>query len=112
VVDSTLYSWKVSLHIFKSLTTVHLDGKILYACGKGDRGQLGLGDRFSRTSPAFVDVPEISSKRLSIRKVAVGSAFSVLLLDNDWLLACGAGDQGQMGSNHRQDQLNFSSIYI
>jgi len=67
----------------------------LLAMGKNDRGQLGLGNRTSRHSPAVVSPPWPVERRLL--KVATGKAHSLFLLDSGEVYACGSAACGQLG---------------
>lgn len=65
------------------------------ACGANGDGQLGLGDRESRSAPTLV--PNTGATLL-VAQVAAGARHSVVRTAGGELFACGAADRCQLGS--------------
>lgn len=84
---------------FSSPSSTHLflllSDHSLFAMGKNDRGQLGLGSRTTRHAPALVSPPWSAERRLL--KVATGKAHSLFLLDSGEVYVCGSAACGQLG---------------
>lgn len=73
--------------------TVFVDDGSVYAFGGNHCGQLGLGDRDDRRTPAFVRA--LSAAR--IVQAAAGETHTVFLDDRGQVYACGQGNAGQLG---------------
>jgi alpha-tubulin suppressor-like RCC1 family protein len=84
-------------HVFTSASSLHTfvlsEDDTLYAFGRNDRGQLGLGDKVARSVPTRVTLP-VASK---VVKVATGHGHSLVLLENGDVYACGGNTHGELG---------------
>ncbi len=65
----------------------------VYAWGKNDHGQLGLGDRTDRNLPAQVR----SLRSQDVRRVTCGQDHTVCLTGDGGVFSFGAGGYGQLG---------------
>ncbi|KAL6076588.1 negative regulation of SNARE complex assembly, variant 2 [Balamuthia mandrillaris] len=74
----------------------------VFAWGRGDRGQLGLGDDLGRNEPTLVTDNLVG---VSIRMIACGHAHTVLMTDTREVYVCGAGDNGQLMLGRCKDVL-------
>ncbi|KPI86998.1 cyclin-e binding protein 1-like protein [Leptomonas seymouri] len=72
-------------------------GRCVYACGRGDRGELG-GARAVLTQPSFRSISLLFG--LGMRQVAAAGAHSFALLENGLLYAFGDNMCGQLGLGH------------
>ena len=72
------------------------DGQ-LYAWGRGNEGQLGLGDYRPRTVPALVKALGEQSAGTSVLQVACGAAHTIALCDNGDVYTWGRGGFGRLG---------------
>ena len=74
----------------------------VFACGKGDRGQLGAGTREDQRAPAPVagleGLPDVVM-------VAAGYCHSAAITSAGLLLLWGANHLGQLGQGDREDRL-------
>ena len=100
------FSSSASMHFFILLQ----DGS-LFAMGKNDHGQLGVGDTKSYDSPVQITYkfPD------RVTKVSIGRAHSLVLLANGKVFACGSHSSGQLGLGDSKnlvskDQLRFLEI--
>ncbi len=75
----------------------------LFAFGKGEEGQLGLGDRTSRDVP--VEVGPGCLGRAIIVYAAAGSAHSGVVTSGGRVWTWGTAVQGRLGHNNEEDQL-------
>lgn len=67
--------------------------KIVYAWGRGEDGQLGLGDTSDQYKPVVVDI----LKDKSVVQIACGSGHTVVLTDEGQVFTWGRGDDGRLG---------------
>ncbi len=65
----------------------------VYAWGRNEEGQLGLGDTAMRRTPTIVD----ALWALPVQQLAAGDRHSAALTSNGFLFTCGANDRGQLG---------------
>lgn len=65
----------------------------VYAWGRNDKGQLGLGDTSDRKSPTIIE----TLWALPVLQLAAGTYHSAALTSNGFLFAWGSNDQGQLG---------------
>lgn len=65
----------------------------MYSWGRNFHGQLGLGDRFERRTPALVD----SLWALPVKQLAAGDSHSAALTRSGYLFTWGYNQQGQLG---------------
>ena len=73
----------------------------LYAWGRNDKGQLGIGNNGDKTKPHSVTVP------LGVKKwtqVSAGVNHTVALTDAGQLYAWGLNDKGQLGTGNNGDK--------
>lgn len=82
-----------------SHTALLTKGGRVYTFGRGEEGQLGLGDRLPRSEPTLVDLPE------EIVHLAAGESHTVFLDASGRVYACGQGKFGQLGNGSDTDQL-------
>ena len=77
----------------------------LWACGYNAYGQLGLGDKTSRTTftqiTAYVD---------NINSIYCGVYHTVILKNDSTLWGCGFNDYGQLGLNNTTSRTTFTQI--
>ena len=82
----------------------------LYACGRNDSGQLGLGDRLDRSEWTEVPLPD----GFTIEKVIVGSYHTHLKgkgKDGEGkIYACGANRYGQLGLGDRRGRTEWTEV--
>jgi len=72
------------------------DGQ-LYIWGRGNEGQLGLGDYRPRTVPALLKTLGDPSKGTTVLQVACGLSHTIALVDNGDVYTWGANDEMQLG---------------
>lgn len=80
-------------------STIFLDaeGKV-YACGRNQEGQLGVGDKEDRLAPARVEMPpDASGEGVRIVDAEAGGYHTVFLDDRGRVYTCGGNDRGQLG---------------
>ena len=65
----------------------------MYAWGRNEEGQLGLGDTTMRRTPTIVD----ALWALPVQQLAAGDRHSAALTSNGFLFTWGANDCGQLG---------------
>lgn len=70
-----------------------LDGLICFTWGRGEDGQLGLGDTSDQDEPTYVD----SLRGVGVRQIACGSGHTVVLSTEGEVLTWGRGDDGRLG---------------
>ena len=78
---------------------------ILYACGRNDSGQLGLGGKANRST--FEPVKGIEG---TVREMWVSTGTSFLLTDSGQLYACGWNGGGQLGLGDEEDRPTFEPV--
>lgn len=86
---------KKIVKVFSGCTSVHyfaldIEG-LLYAWGRNERGQLGLGDTRNRYVPTPVTLPG------KVLACATGKSHSIVVLDNGMVMATGENKMGQCG---------------
>jgi alpha-tubulin suppressor-like RCC1 family protein len=84
--------------------TIVLTSQGLYACGKNDYGQLGLGDKNDRTT--FTPVKGLPG---IIQQIAVGYRYT-LVLTSQGLYACGENIYGQLGLADKNNRTTFTLV--
>ena len=85
---SRVFSSSSSCHMF-----ITLNSGALYSMGKNTSGQLGLGDKLTRSWPTEVKL-DTSSR---VMKVATGKSHSILVFEDGEIFGCGANNFGQIG---------------
>ena len=71
-------------------------GNVLFACGKNNYGQLGLGYNNNEFKYILVDTIDYNKTILDIE---CGEYFSVILFDDNTIYVCGDNRYGQLGLN-------------
>ncbi|CAM9534821.1 unnamed protein product [Heterosigma akashiwo] len=66
---------------------------VVYSWGRGEDGQLGLGDTNDQDAPAAVD----ALRGKDVRQVACGSGHTVVLTEEGAVYTWGRGDDGRLG---------------
>ena len=66
---------------------------VLFTWGRGEDGQLGLGDSSDQDEPEYVD----SLRGVGIRHIACGSGHTVVLSTEGEVYTWGRGDDGRLG---------------
>jgi alpha-tubulin suppressor-like RCC1 family protein len=85
-----------------------LENNELWACGQNSNGQLGLGDTTSRK--VFTQVTKPSTMTSNVKDIICGGYFSILLLDNNELWACGYNGFGELGLGDNTDRKAFTKV--
>lgn len=96
------YSSSSSMHSF----SVTDDGKI-YAMGRNDRGQLGLGHQTLVNYPVLMQNFS-AAPGVSVKKIACGRSHSLFLMSNGEVYGCGCNEQGQLGLGESKTALKDS----
>jgi alpha-tubulin suppressor-like RCC1 family protein len=79
-----------------------LEAGELYACGRNQQGQLGLGDQRDRDSWQRVVTPR------TIRTVVAGLYHSFVQLETGEVYACGSNTHGQLGLGYEQSPTSYN----
>lgn len=66
---------------------------IVYTWGRGEDGQLGLGDTSDQDEPTYVD----ALRGVGVRQIACGSGHTVVLSTEGEVFTWGRGDDGRLG---------------
>ena len=66
---------------------------MLFAWGRGEDGQLGLGDTNDQNEPTYVD----ALRGVSVQQIACGSGHTVVLTTEGCVYTWGRGDDGRLG---------------
>lgn len=85
---------------------VTLENGDVYSCGSGLYGELGHGNTSSRNS--FKKIEALSNE--NVKQVAVGSYFSLVLLENGDVYSFGAGWNGRLGHGNTSNRLTPTKI--
>lgn len=68
-------------------------GLIVFSWGRGEDGQLGLGDTSDQLEPTFVD----ALRGVAVRQLACGSGHTCVLTQDGEVFTWGRGDDGRLG---------------
>jgi len=72
-----------------------MDGLAVFTFGRGEDGQLGLGDTCDSDEPKFVD----ALRGVGVRQIACGSGHTVVLTTDGEVYTWGRGDDGSLGTS-------------
>lgn len=72
------------------------DGKRLYACGAGPKGELGLGQGVTQTKEPKL-IPNFPPEDRTVAALSTGMSHVIALLDDGSAYGWGAGRKGQLG---------------
>eukprot|EP00934_Nitzschia_sp_Nitz4_P006496 Nitzschia sp. Nitz4//scaffold145_size56662//25408//27333//NITZ4_006557-RA/size56662-snap-gene-0.86-mRNA-1//1//CDS//3329536577//6486//frame0 len=84
------------VHSSSRAKQVHLDldgGLAVFTWGRGEDGQLGLGDTSDQDEPTYVD----ALRGVGVRQIACGSGHTVVLTTDGEVYTWGRGDDGRLG---------------
>lgn len=70
-----------------------IDGLAVFTWGRGEDGQLGLGDTSDQDEPTYVD----ALRGVGVRQIACGSGHTVVLTTDGEVFTWGRGDDGRLG---------------
>jgi len=71
-----------------------LEGRLaVFTWGRGEDGQLGLGDTSDQDEPTYVD----ALRGVGVRQIACGSGHTVVLSTEGEVFTWGRGDDGRLG---------------
>ena len=79
-------------------------GGDVFACGSGDKGQLGRGTREHQRTPALVPGLPGVPRRARVVMLAAGHSHSAASTSAGELLVWGANGAGQLGLGDREDR--------
>ena len=65
----------------------------IFSWGRGEDGQLGLGDTSDQSTPVLVE----NLRKVRVREVACGSGHTIVLTREGQVLTWGRGDDGRLG---------------
>ena len=88
----------------------------LFAFGRNDFGQLGLGDATDRLDPTLVQHPYVSkskngeTEKLHVVAVTCGQYHTVVAFSDGSICSCGKNDYGQLGLELPEPHLNLSNV--
>jgi RCC1 and BTB domain-containing protein len=69
------------------------NGLIVFSWGRGEDGQLGLGDTSDQHAPTFLD----ALRGVAVRQLACGSGHTCILTQDGEVFSWGRGDDGRLG---------------
>mmetsp|Transcript_14369 Transcript_14369/g.16473 ORF Transcript_14369/g.16473 Transcript_14369/m.16473 type:complete len:593 (+) Transcript_14369:270-2048(+) len=76
-----------------SVARLHDEGLAVFSWGRGEDGQLGLGDTSDQDEPTYVD----ALRGVGVRQIACGSGHTVVLTVDGEVYTWGRGDDGRLG---------------
>ena len=82
------------------------DGGQVYAWGRNEEGQLGLGDSEDKMVPSLVQ--ELTGH--NIVEIATGKSHSLFLTSEGKVLACGSNEKGQLGQGKKTSKLETPKL--
>lgn len=77
----------------KTRRSPDLEGLAVFTWGRGEDGQLGLGDTSDQDEPTYVD----ALRGVGVRQIACGSGHTVVLTTDGEVYTWGRGDDGRLG---------------
>jgi alpha-tubulin suppressor-like RCC1 family protein len=80
----------------------------IYASGKNDSGQLGLGDNEVRKT--FTEVPPLPDNKVAKKVVVAGFFHTMILAEDGTVLACGWNHRGQFGMGDTTNRNTFTAV--
>lgn len=75
------------------VTSGNEDGLAVFMWGRGEDGQLGLGDTSDQDEPTYVD----ALRGVGVQQIACGSGHTVVLTTEGEVYTWGRGDDGRLG---------------
>ena len=87
--STSQYNWGTATASFGGLHS----GLTVFTWGRGEDGQLGLGDASDQEEPTYVD----SLRGVGVRQIACGSGHTVVLTTEGHVYTWGRGDDGRLG---------------
>lgn len=83
----------IVVHSSKPLHSKLNNAPLVFTWGRGEDGQLGLGDTNDMHEPTFVD----SLRGVHVKQLACGSGHTCILTEEGQVLSMGRGDDGRLG---------------
>jgi len=77
----------------KTRRSPDIEGLAVFTWGRGEDGQLGLGDTSDQDEPTYVD----ALRGVGVRQIACGSGHTVVLTTDGEVYTWGRGDDGRLG---------------
>ncbi len=81
-------------------TMVITENSQLFAFGRNEDGQLGLGDRNNRNDP--IPIPRF--RDMKVKAVSIGENHTMVITEDGQLLAFGSNEDGQLGVGDRDNR--------
>mmetsp|Transcript_15912 Transcript_15912/g.25810 ORF Transcript_15912/g.25810 Transcript_15912/m.25810 type:complete len:606 (+) Transcript_15912:105-1922(+) len=81
------------LNVANPSARTELDALAVFTWGRGEDGQLGLGDTSDQDEPTYVD----ALRGVGVRQIACGSGHTVVLSTEGEVFTWGRGDDGRLG---------------
>jgi alpha-tubulin suppressor-like RCC1 family protein len=92
-----------SIHLGFQHTLALMDDGSLFAWGRNDKGQLGLGHTDNQITPQLIDRGNFPNK--IIKSIHPGYNYTLALMNDGSLYAWGYNDKGQLGLGHTDNQI-------
>ena len=77
----------------RPVSSILTNGLIVFSWGRGEDGQLGLGDTSDQHEPTFMD----ALRGVAVRQLACGSGHTCILTQDGEVFSWGRGDDGRLG---------------
>ena len=112
--DLTILKEESISHIYSSGNSSYIltSTSKIYSCGANFEGQLGHGNKIDRTSLTPINTTSISSSMSSIKKIATGQDFFIVLTNDNKLFSCGNNTFGQLGINNNTSTTILTPMFI